>query len=109
MSGHTPGDGMDAKFHVHSAFGERVVKFAHFVLRLRNCHSVSRYDDHFVGGGKDRGGFFRGGTSNRLGFYFSRGGSLLLPEGAKQHVREGTIHRFGHVYGKNEAGSAIQC
>ncbi len=59
VAGHASGDGMNAELHVDAFFGENVVEFADFVLRLRDGHAVSGNDDHFVGGGKNRRGFFR--------------------------------------------------
>ncbi len=42
-----------AKRHVDAAFGQGVVEFAHFVLRLRDGHAVAGNDNHFAGRGKN--------------------------------------------------------
>src|SRR5439155_9517712 len=35
-------------------------------------------------------------------------GSLLLPEGAEEHVGKRAVHGFGHVHGENETGSSVE-
>src|SRR5271168_5637625 len=99
---------MDGEFHVHAAFGEGVVKFADFVLGLRDSHAVAGDDDYFVGGGENGGGFFGGGAADGASLFGSGAGDLFLAEGAEEDVGEGTIHRFGHVYGEDETGGAIE-
>src|SRR5262249_46498049 len=65
VPGHATGDRMNRKLHVHAALGERIVEFAHFVLRLRDGHTVTGNDDNFVGGGKNSSGFFGAGAAHR--------------------------------------------
>src|SRR6266436_4831305 len=104
VAGHASGDGVNAEGDVDAALGERVEKFAHFVLRLRNGHAVARNDDHFVGGGENRGGFFGGGAFDGALLLGSRGGGLNLPEAAEEYVGERAVHGLGHDDGQNEAG-----
>src|SRR5271156_4061765 len=99
---------MDREFYVHAAFGERIEKFADFVLGLGDGHAVAGDDDYFVGGGENGGGFFWGGAAGGGGLFGSGAGDLFLAEGAEEDVGEGTIHRFGHIYGEYEAGGAIE-
>src|SRR5271163_901117 len=99
---------MDGEFHVHAAFGEGVVKFADFVLGLRDGHAVAGNDDYFVGGGEDRGGFLGGGAAYGASLFGCGARDLFLAEGAEEHVGEGAIHRFGHIYGEDEAGGAVE-
>src|SRR4029077_8220425 len=51
VAGHATGDGVNAEADVDAAFGERVEKFADFVLGLRDGHAVAGNDHDFVGGG----------------------------------------------------------
>src|SRR5271170_7813882 len=99
---------MDREFYVHAAFGERIEKFADFVLGLGDGHAVAGDDDYFVGGGENGGGFFGGGAADGASLFGSGAGDLFLAEGAEEHVGEGAIHRFGHIYGEDEAGGAIE-
>src|SRR5208283_1076836 len=64
VAGHASGDRMDSEPDLDAFLGERVVEFAHFVLRLRHGHAVAGDDDHFVGGGKNGGRFFGGGAAH---------------------------------------------
>src|SRR5271168_1775423 len=98
---------MDGEFYVHAAFTEGVVKFADFVLGLRDGHAVAGDDDYFIGGGEDRGGFFGGGAAHGASLSGCGAGDLFLAEGAEEDVGEGTIHCFGHIYGEDEAGGAV--
>ena len=89
-------------------FGEDVVEFADFVLRLRDGHAVARNDDHRVRGGKNRGGVFGGGALDRALFLGARGGGLHLAKGSEQHVGEGAVHGLAHDDREDEAGSAVE-
>src|SRR5271163_4991822 len=99
---------MDGEFYVDAAFAEGVVKLADFVLRLRDGHAVSGNDDDFASGGEDGGGFFGGGAAHGAGLLRGGAGDLFLAEGAEEDVGEGAIHRFGHIYGEDEAGGAVE-
>src|SRR5216684_814840 len=78
------------------------------MLRLRHGHAVAGHNDHFVGGGKNRGGFFRRGALDGALLLHARGGGLNLSEAAEQHVGERAIHGFGHDDGENEAARAVE-
>jgi hypothetical protein len=53
MAGHAPGDGVDFKAHVDAASCEHIVKFANFVLRLRNGHAITGHDNNRIGSSED--------------------------------------------------------
>ncbi len=69
VSGHAPGHGMNAEAHVDAALGERVVEFAHFVLRLRHGHAVARNNRDLAGGSENSGRFFRRGAAHGARFF----------------------------------------
>ncbi len=79
VAGHAAGDGVNAELHVDAAFGEDVVEFADFVLRLGDGHAVAGNDDDRVGSAKNRGGFFGDGALNRT-LFLCAGGRLNLAE-----------------------------
>src|SRR5882757_491230 len=108
VAGHTASDRMDAELYVDATLGEGVVELAHFVLGLGNGHSVAGYNDNFVRGSEDGGGFFWRCAPHGTGFLFACGRGLLLSKCAEEHVGERAVHGFRHIYGKNEAGSPIQ-
>src|ERR1700723_2246508 len=99
---------MDGEFYVHAAFAERVVKFADFVLSLRDGHAVAGDDDDFARGSEDRGGFFGRRAVHGTSLFGGGARDLFLAERAEEHVGEGAIHRFGHVYGEDEAGGGVE-
>src|SRR5580704_9547408 len=99
---------MDGEFYVHAAFAERVVKFADFVLGLGDGHAVSRNNYYLVSGGEDRGGFLGRRAVHGTSLFGGGARDLFLPERAEEDVGEGAIHRFGHIYGEDEAGSAVE-
>src|ERR1700677_3392119 len=99
---------MDGEFYVHAAFAERVVKFADFVLSLRDGHAVAGDDDDFARGSEERGGFFGRRAVHGTSLFGGGARDLFLAERAEEHVGEGAIHRFGHVYGEDEAGGAVE-
>src|SRR5713101_1891514 len=108
VPGHASGNGVNAEGDIHAALGKRVEQLAHFVLRLRHGHAVAGHDDHFVGGGKNRGGFFGGSAFDRALLLHAGGGGLNLPEAAEQHVGERAVHGFGHDHRQNETRRAVE-
>ena len=48
MSGHAAGDRMDTELHVNATLGERVVQFAHTMLRLCHRHSITGHNHDAV-------------------------------------------------------------
>ena len=63
--GMRPATGMNAELHVNAAFGQGVVEFADFVLRLRHGHAIAGNDDNFARDGKNRRRLFGCGAANR--------------------------------------------
>ena len=109
MSGHAPGNGVNAELHVHAAFGQCVVEFAHLVLRLGDGHAVAGNDHHFVRRGQNRRRLFGGCALHRPRLARARARDLLLSKRAKQNIRERAVHGLRHVHREDETRSAIQC
>src|SRR5580693_4575669 len=78
VAGHAAGDGMNAEGDLHAAFGQGIVKFAHFVLSLRDGHAVAGNDNHFAGRGENSGSFFWRRAFYRTRFFRSRRTGLNL-------------------------------
>ena len=53
MTRHTTGHGVDGKANLCAPFAKSIGKMFHFVLSLSKCHTIARYDNHSLGGGKD--------------------------------------------------------
>ena len=108
VAGHAAGNRVDGEFYVYAALAEGIEKFADFVLRLRDGHAVAGYDDDFVGGGENSGGFFGAGAANSLFFDSPGSGDLHLTKGAEKNVGKRAVHRFRHDDGEDETGRAVE-
>ncbi len=108
MAGHASGDRMDSEANFDSLFGQDVIEFADFVLRLRHRHTVTGDDDYFVGGSENRSGLLGCSAVHRPGFLSARGCGLHLAEGTEQDVGERTVHRLRHNDRKNESRRTVQ-
>ena len=66
-----------------AALGKRVIELAHFVLRLRDRHTITRNDHHCIRRGEDSRGLFGSGASYRACILCAGRCDLHLSERAK--------------------------
>ena len=86
MSGHAPGNRVNSKFHIDTTLVQCIAELTHFVLRLRNCHTVSRNHYHSIRCGKNRRGLFGSRAPNRTSLLLGSRGGLHLSECTEQHI-----------------------
>src|SRR5262249_20624461 len=108
VSGHASSDRVDSEAYIDTTFGEGVIQLANFVLRLRDSHAVAGNDGDAAGSGKNRSSLLGRGALDGLGLLLARGGGLNLSEAAEQNVGKRAVHRFGHDYGKDKTGRAVE-
>ena len=109
MSGHTSGNRVNGVFHRNALLLQHIGHFAKDMLRLRNRHAVTGYNDdafrllHHIGS-------ILGGTALPWALFFGRttGGGCLCTKAARDNADEAAVHGLAHDVRQNRARRAHQ-
>src|SRR6185369_3827294 len=106
--GHAPGNGMNSVFNCDAALLEHVGEFAHDVLRLCCCKTVTGYEDDFVRVSELSGDVIEPNLPHRSLQLASCCGRRHASESAEQDVGHRAVHRPAHQYRKYESGKTVE-